>query len=378
MSFKIIFTVFFLAFLALAFILFDIRDFSEMYDYFTSNKLFTALILLILVIYIIIKILSKIKKTNEEKDFLSELYNAQDNIVIVMQNNEIVDVNQSFFNFFTNYKTLNDFKHDYSDISELFIYEDGFLHKNKYKNWTAHLSRYNDETYRAKINSNDDIKIFKVIVKKSENLERTIILLSDITEFENSRLLLEEYKKVVDVASIVSKTDLKGKITYVNDSFVKISGYSKEELLNKHHNILRSANVPAKTFEDMWKTIKDKKVWTGEIENINKKGMPYFVQATVIPILNVRGEVSEFIALRHDVTDQVLTKRKAIHRQEKNNDFLNEVASKIEKPISEISHTVKCLDTLELNKEQKDCLANLIKNTEELKTLSQEVLDYQK
>lgn len=370
--------MFLLAFLATLFTLFGLSDILDMYGHLASNKLFVILVVLILVGYLIIKFTNRLKNTKEEKEFLFDLINSQENLIIVMKNNDIENANESFFKFFTEYSNIDEFKHEHNDIADLFLKEDGFLHKTKYRNWIGHLSRYNEETYRVKIKKDDEFYIFKIVVRKSEKHEKTIITLSDITEFENSRLLLEEYKRVVDVATIVSKTDLKGKITYVNDAFVKISGYSREELLNKHHNILRSSNVPATIFENMWKTIKSKKVWMGEIENIAKNGMPYFVKATVIPILNVKGEVSEFIALRHDITEEVLSKRKAVHRQERNKEFLEKVAFKIEKPIGNLEEALRCLDEANLNDEQKNCLKNIKSDTETLVDISKEVKEYQK
>lgn len=71
--------------------------------------------------------------------------------------------------------------------------------------------------------------------------------------------VLNEYKKIVDSIYIVSETDPKGIITYVNDTFCKISGYSREELLGKPHNIIRDPSVPKETFKEMWDTIKSKK-----------------------------------------------------------------------------------------------------------------------
>ena len=117
--------------------------------------------------------------------------------------------------------------------------------------------------------------------------------------------LLNQYKDVVDRSSIVSKTDLKGKITYVNDKFCSISGYSKEELINKPHNIVRHSEVSRLAFKDMWKTILAKKPWFGIIKNRKKSGDYYIVEATVNPILNHKGEIEEFIALRNDITDVV-------------------------------------------------------------------------
>jgi len=125
--------------------------------------------------------------------------------------------------------------------------------------------------------------------------------------------LLMEYKKVVDASSIVSKTNTKGIITFVNDEFCKISGYSQDELLGKNHNIVRHPNMPSEAFADLWKTIKAKKIWKGVVENLKKDGGSYFVKATIVPVLDESGNVVEFIGLREDITD-LMEKEREIER----------------------------------------------------------------
>lgn len=120
---------------------------------------------------------------------------------------------------------------------------------------------------------------------------------------KNHLSLLQQYQEAADHSSIISKTDLKGKITYVNEEFCKISEYEKEELLGKAHSIIRHPDNPRKLFENMWKTIENKKVWKGTIKNMSKSGKTYYVKTTIKPILDVNGEILEYIALRDDITD---------------------------------------------------------------------------
>lgn len=84
--------------------------------------------------------------------------------------------------------------------------------------------------------------------------------------------------------SLVSKTDLKGRITYANDAFVKISGYSKEELLGKPHNIVRHPDMPAVVFKSLWEHIKQGHPWKGIVKNRAKDGDVYWVSAKIVPI----------------------------------------------------------------------------------------------
>ena len=124
-------------------------------------------------------------------------------------------------------------------------------------------------------------------------------------ESNHSSLLLQEYKDAVDESSIVSKTNDKGIITYVNKQFCLLSGYTKEELIGKNHNIVRHPDTPKELFQELWKTIKnEKKIWTGKIKNRKKDGTYYWVDAFIKPIIDKNGNIEEFIALRNDITEQ--------------------------------------------------------------------------
>ncbi|MEA3354056.1 MAG: HD domain-containing protein [Campylobacterota bacterium] len=120
---------------------------------------------------------------------------------------------------------------------------------------------------------------------------------------KNTENLLYQYKDAIDITNIVSKTDLKGIITYVNDEFCKVSQYSREELIGKPHNIVRSKDIPKKVFKELWDTIENKKVWSGHIKNTKKDGSFYYVDTTILPILDKHNNISEYIAIRKDITD---------------------------------------------------------------------------
>lgn len=117
--------------------------------------------------------------------------------------------------------------------------------------------------------------------------------------------LLKEYESTVNESFIVSKTNPKGIITYVNEQFCKLSGYSKEELIGKNHNIIRHPETPKELFKEMWHTIKLlKKPWKGLIKNRKRDGSFYWVDSFIKPILNSKGEIVEFIGIKNDVTEQ--------------------------------------------------------------------------
>ncbi|MBY0540882.1 MAG: PAS domain S-box protein, partial [Campylobacterales bacterium] len=124
-------------------------------------------------------------------------------------------------------------------------------------------------------------------------------------ELTRSTQLLNEYKNAVDERSIVSKTNDKGIITYVNEKFCNISGYSKEELIGKNHNIVRHEDTKDEIYQGLWETIHNqKKSWTGQIKNKKKDGTYYWVDTLIKPILDKNGNIEEFMALKNDITEQ--------------------------------------------------------------------------
>lgn len=121
--------------------------------------------------------------------------------------------------------------------------------------------------------------------------------------FRESFNLLHQHKRAIDVSAIVSKTDAHGNITYVNDMFCEVSGYSHNELLGENHNIVNHPGMPKEVFADLWRTIRSGNVWQGVILNRRKDGSNYYVSSTISPIRDSSGEITEYIAIRHDITD---------------------------------------------------------------------------
>ncbi len=102
---------------------------------------------------------------------------------------------------------------------------------------------------------------------------------------------------------IISRTDLKGIITYVNETFAKISGYEPEELIGKPHNIIRHPDMPKSIFRDLWETIKQGKTWRGYIKNLRKDKGYYWVYAEMSGVYK-NGELVEFKSMRSPVSKE--------------------------------------------------------------------------
>ena len=115
--------------------------------------------------------------------------------------------------------------------------------------------------------------------------------------------LLHEYKDAVDHSVIVSKTDTKGLITFANEKFCQMSGYPLYELLGKSHNIVRHPDMPSHVFAELWKEILQGKSWRGIVKNKRKDVSAYWVNSMIYPIIDINGEIVEFISIRTDITE---------------------------------------------------------------------------
>lgn len=113
---------------------------------------------------------------------------------------------------------------------------------------------------------------------------------------------LRYIEEALDESTIVTITDSNGIITYVNEKFIEISKYSKEEILGKTHRILNSKYHPPEFFKDLWSTISSGEIWRGEIRNAAKDGKHYWVNTTIVPFLNNEGKPYQYVSIRNDVT----------------------------------------------------------------------------
>jgi len=126
----------------------------------------------------------------------------------------------------------------------------------------------------------------------------------------------EQYLEALLDASIVSKSDVNGKIIYANENFCMISGYTLEEMLGKSHNIFRHPDNSDELYEDMWNTIKSGKVWRGRVKNLNKSGSIFIADSIIIPLFNKNREIIEYMAIRTDVTNEIKLQEELICKEQ--------------------------------------------------------------
>lgn len=155
-----------------------------------------------------------------------------------------------------------------------------------------------------------------------------------------------QYQSAIEESNIVSKTDVNGIITFVNDEFCRISGYSREELLGKNHNIVRHPDVPSDVFKKMWQTILDKKVYKTVTKNLNKDSSVSYLNTTIIPILDENCEIIEFVAIRHDITKMVAINEELVKTQAKLRELNDHLEAKVEQKTAELKALNEHLEEL--------------------------------
>ena len=168
--------------------------------------------------------------------------------------------------------------------------------------------------------------------------------------------MLKQYKEAIEKSNIISRTDTAGIITFVNDEFCKISGYSREELIGSNHNIVRHPDIPASKFKLLWDTINNKDIYKDTVKNLAKDGSTFYVNTTIVPLLDKHENIVEFIAVRYDVTKEVLLttqlQKKEIELQELNKTLEIRVEEKT-KQLIELNKTLELRVKDEISKNEE-------------------------
>lgn len=163
------------------------------------------------------------------------------------------------------------------------------------------MKPFNDEKFRKVLSKT----VCEYIVDKNE---------------KSNVKVMKQYQKIVNKNTIVSKTDPSGIITYVNDNFCEISGYSEKELLGKNHNIIRHPDNPKDLFKKIWDKIKTKKEeWSGILKNRSKSGTAYYLKSTISPVFDENENIIEFISVRNVINSVMSDKKYLIDKISSNN-----------------------------------------------------------
>ena len=211
------------------------------------------------------------------------------------------------------------------------------------------------------------------------------IVKEQIAEISTRARELDFQKLALDEHAIVSITDVKGNITYANDKFCEISGYSREELLGQNHRILNSGEHPQEMFVELWRTIASGKTWFGEIKNKTKNGGYYWVNATIVPFLDDLGHPFQYVAIRTDITAEKhkeVALREATEKAETANvaksEFLASMSHEIRTPMAGVLGIADMLLDGELSEEQRKSILQIKGAGQSLVVILNDILDLSK
>jgi PAS domain S-box-containing protein len=136
------------------------------------------------------------------------------------------------------------------------------------------------------------------------------------TQFIDLSKILQAYQAAINEAAIVSITDIRGNILYVNNEFIRVSKYSSEELIGQNHRIINSGYHPPAFFKKMWEIISKGKAWRGEIKNKAKDGTYYWVDTIITPVADEKNRIFQYLSVRNLITDQKENEEKLIRFQQ--------------------------------------------------------------
>lgn len=194
-----------------------------------------------------------------------------------------------------------------------------------------------------------------------------------------------ELRRALEVAAILVTTDRHGVITDCNEKFVAISGYSREELIGSTHRIVNSGLHSKAFFQDLYRTIRSGKVWTGTLRNRRKDGSLYWVDTTIVPALSGREGPTSYTAIRFEVTEHVLAlealseARLVAERAAALRDtFLATMSHEVRTPLNGVLGLAQSLSGADLPDDARQKVDLIIKSGETLRRILDDVLDLSK
>lgn len=226
------------------------------------------------------------------------------------------------------------------------------------------------------------LNLIGIRIIRSEQIQKKLQL-----ELDKQSRTLENFRDAIDASAIISITDTKGIITYVNENFTEISSYSKEELIGQTHRIVNSQYHPREFFKELWSHIGRGETWRGEIRNKRKDGSYYWVYSSIFPNYNEDGQITEYISIRQDITakkeEELLRNSTYVQELEQKNRELEQFAyiasHDLQEPISTLLSFTSILEQQEdlaLNPETKIHLDFIRSSGSRLQLLVKGLMDF--
>lgn len=209
----------------------------------------------------------------------------------------------------------------------------------------------------------------------------------DITEQKKSELQIQKLTESIEQSpSTIIITDIYGTIEYVNPKFSEITGFTKEEALGQNPRILKSDKMPQEVYQQLWESMSSGNVWRGEFHNRRKNGELYWEWATMTSIKNEHGEITNYIAIKEDISlrkqmevDLIAAKEKAEESDRLKSSFLANMSHEIRTPLNSIIGFSELLSDLDFEPDQKHEFTKLIiSNGNNLLNIISDIIDISK
>lgn len=190
--------------------------------------------------------------------------------------------------------------------------------------------------------------------------------------------LLSEYQKALDESAIISKTDKDGKIIYVNEKYVQLSGYSAKELIGSKHSIVKHDDMPQDYFNDLWFQLEHAGIFRGTIKNNKKNGDYFYIDVTIIKILDPYDNSIEYMSIANDVTTLIDARLEAQKASQAKEYFLSNMSHEIRTPLNAILGFVNLLIEQDVSKQHRKYLEIILNSGENLLSIINDILDFSK
>ncbi len=238
-----------------------------------------------------------------------------------------------------------------------------------------------DFTYDANINTKELFNEIYYIF--DENFNTILIYYADVIlqkehEIDKNVKLLSEYKKALDESALISKTDLNGRITYVNDKLINLCGFSESELIGHTHNIMKHKDMSDEYFKNLWHELKENDIFKGTIKNRKKNGSYFYIDVTIVKINDPFNDSTEYMLIAYDITKLIDARVEALNAGKSKEYFLSNMSHEIRTPLNAILGFVNLLKDENVSKKHKKYLDIILNSGENLLSIINDILDFSK
>lgn len=351
-----------------------------------------------------------IKQRLNDKDLQCHYYeaivNSTKDMIALTDGERIIDANASMVHVCDLMGKMI-FAQDFS-FTDFFEHIDkfGYIYEGyKNKRWYELALECSDEGCRVGIMNSNEMHSFNLTLTRLAPFEAIYVMtLTDVTSLmgykwtleegikssmkdrDRTQFLLRQYDKAIDSATLVYKCDLNGIITYANNALNKVLLYGYGGLVGKHISILRGPSTSDEQYRTMWNKLKAGKIHKAIMENLDKLGGIHYFDVSIIPIHDERGDIVEFLSLRHEITEVMQAKESALKTLQEKNKFFDQVSHELRTPLNAIinftDQALESFDEIFLDEESRDLVKMYIershKNSQQLLHLINSLLDMAK